>query len=169
MQRAFRSEEIEAFERNVPLVNRIKKLAEERAREMSRNLLGFARFRKEWRGKSEGEARKTKERKKDRFRCRFVKFACRWTGKLYFFWWIHLPVSLGRTRENRSGGCGGFPIKIQGKSFSHGCAFLIHRDGGICGNVGRNLEALLASFDRVRIASPRAIRANSNYILYIYI
>lgn len=62
-----------------------------------------------------------------------------------------------------------FPIKIQGKPFSHGCAFLIHRDGGICGNVGRNLEALLASFDRVRIASPRAIRANSNYILYIYI
>lgn len=40
MQRAFRFEEIEAFERNVPLVNRIKKLAEERAREMSRNLLG---------------------------------------------------------------------------------------------------------------------------------
>lgn len=28
-----------------------------------------------------------------------------------------------------------FPIKIQGKPFSHGCAFLIHRDGGICGNV----------------------------------
>lgn len=49
MQRAFRFEEIEAFERNVPLANRIKKLAEERAREMSRNLLGFARFRKEWR------------------------------------------------------------------------------------------------------------------------
>lgn len=61
MQRAFRSEEIEAFERNVPLVNRIKKLAEERAREMSRNLLGFARFRKEWRGKSEeGGARREK-------------------------------------------------------------------------------------------------------------
>lgn len=58
MQRAFRSEEIEAFERNVPLVNRIKKLAEERAREMSRNLLGFARFRKEWRGKSEERGEK---------------------------------------------------------------------------------------------------------------
>lgn len=113
--------------------------------------------------------RKTEERKgREKIRCRFEKFACRW--KLYFFWWIHLPVSLGRRGKRARIGrvAAVFPIKIQGKPFSHGCAFLIHRDGGICGNVGRNLEALLASFDRVRIASPRAIRANSNYILYIY-
>lgn len=50
--------------------------------------------------------------------------------------YIWLVWGWGRGKRARIGRVAAvFPIKIQGKPFSHGCAFLIHRDGGICGNV----------------------------------
>lgn len=51
--------------------------------------------------------RKTEERKgREKIRCRFEKFACRW--KLYFSgeYICRLVWGARETRENRSGGCG---------------------------------------------------------------